>query len=1410
MRANPSKHKLTGAVAALIALAIPGTAALAVPGTAAAAASGGTSRPHPAPPPPARGVTGTHLARRACAPAATAGFAACLALVRAGIAARRGLFPAGTTPAGYGPADLQSAYNLPSATAGGGQTVAIVDAYDNPGAAADLAVYRQQYGLPPCTTANGCFRKVAQNGSTNYPPTDDTGGWEEEESLDVDMVSAICPRCHILLVEADNNALPNLGRAVDEAVRLGAKYVSNSYGGPESLSETAWDRYYDHPGVAVTASAGDTGYGVSYPAASRYVTSVGGTTLRRVPRVPRGWAETVWYSDLDALEGTGSGCSADEAKPSWQQDTGCKHRTDNDVAADADPNTGVAFYDTFGQSGWGVVGGTSVSSPVIASTFALAGAPAPGTYPSSYPYAGTSALNDVTSGANGTCAPAYLCTAGPGYDGPTGWGTPDGVGAFRDGPHGTVSGTVTSAATGRPLAGARVIAGTAAVTTDASGSYVLTVPPGTYAMIGRDWGYQVKVARGVRVAQGQTVTKNFALSTQREVTVSGTVTDGSGHGWPLAATVSVPGTPASAQTGPATGRYQLRLPAGAAYSLLVTTQYPGYRPVRRSVTVGTSGVRDNFALAADDTICRAPGYRLAGHLQIFGGTLPPGWSVVTPKGSVPWGTGEPYGLPNYTGGRDGDVNVYMLYVTPGTAEHTDLISPAVSMLADRQPILRFDQALIEAPALRVEIDLSTDGGHTWSAVWKHSGASIPGPDSQTVALPAAAGRPDVRVRFQFIDTSVSQNAEYWELDNIYLGNLPCAAIPGGLVTGQVSDGNTGAPLEGATVTSVSDPGRSTVTASTPAGRGFYSLFSPPGAGQRFAVALPRYATATAITAVRANRASAVSVALSAGRLALTPGSVSVAERMGGSKTVPVTFTNTGQAPLTVHLHQRPGTVAVLGAPDTAAGAPPVRRVGTFSPLAPATFPAARRAGAARAAGPRDTGSPWTPIAPYPVPIADPGVATDTSTGDIYSAGGFDGIYLDSGYVYSPATGSWTGLPAMRYARDAPQAAFIGGRLYITGGWGANGYPVAALEAYDPATRRWSTGASIPVPLGGASVTVADGKMYVIGGCDAHTCGYRTVQIYDPATNSWSAGAAYPTPIAWESCGTIGARIYCASGATSSTTFTGATYAYSLATNTWSRVASIGYPLWGAGYTASNGRLLVSGGVGVLPGGVEVLTNGGTAYDPATNTWTGLPATGAALYRGGSACGFVRIGGNASGQSLVLVRNAELLPEYSGCEFGHVGWLSQSKASFTLQPGQSVRVTLTLNAASTVVTQPGTYATDLVIGQDTPYPVPQVKVAMRVSPPPAWGAITGTVSGASCHGRPAPLWGASVTVATRTARYPLVTPPDGRYLLWLDSRSNPLRLTAADTGWRAQSRAARITARHMTTANFTLHPSRPCT
>jgi subtilase family serine protease len=334
-----------------------------------------------------------------------------------------------TGPSGYGPAQFRSAYGLP-ALAPKPQTIAIVDAYDDPTIASDLNAYSTKFGLPLCTAANPCFQKVNQSGQASHYPKANAG-WALEIALDVEVAHATCPNCKVLLVEASSASLSNLEAAVNTAARLGASEISNSYGGSEFSGEQT-DTAYRHPGIAITVAAGDNGYGsFGFPAASPYVVAVGGTTLTL--DAGGAWAgETAW-------SGGGSGCSSYLLAQPWQTSdaswslTGCgTRRAVADVAADADPSTGAAVYDTTrygGRSGWFQVGGTSLSSPLVAGIYALAGNASSIPYPASLAYANRAALHDVTAGSTGSCT-TIMCNAAAGFDGPSGVGTPNGLGAF--------------------------------------------------------------------------------------------------------------------------------------------------------------------------------------------------------------------------------------------------------------------------------------------------------------------------------------------------------------------------------------------------------------------------------------------------------------------------------------------------------------------------------------------------------------------------------------------------------------------------------------------------------------------------------------------------------------------------------------------------------------------------------------------------------------------------------------------------------------------------------------------------------------------------------------------------------------------------------------------------------------------
>jgi subtilase family serine protease len=333
--------------------------------------------------------------------------------------------PAGAQPTGWGPQSLAAAYKLPT-EASSDQTVAITIAFNTPKLEQYLAVYRKHYGLPPCTTANGCFSKVNQHGlASPLPQSGVHTGWDLEATLDVSMISAACPHCKILVVEANDDQVVSLAAAENTAARLGADVISNSYGSRETgfFTQTL-AKAYDHPHHTIVVSSGDFGFdAANFPADLATVTAVGGTKLRHASN-NRGWTESVWQHGFGA---SGSGCSAYVAKPTWQHDPHCPGRTVADISAVA---TNIPIYNK-DYRGWVTVAGTSISAPLIAGIYGLAGN-ASTLLPGSV-YQHQANLFDVTTGNNivfQACGDDYLCNAKKGYDAPTGLGTPDGTGAF--------------------------------------------------------------------------------------------------------------------------------------------------------------------------------------------------------------------------------------------------------------------------------------------------------------------------------------------------------------------------------------------------------------------------------------------------------------------------------------------------------------------------------------------------------------------------------------------------------------------------------------------------------------------------------------------------------------------------------------------------------------------------------------------------------------------------------------------------------------------------------------------------------------------------------------------------------------------------------------------------------------------
>jgi Subtilase family len=373
---------------------------------------------------------------RAACPAAKVGYMQCFTLYRPQTAVNKAI-AAGETgkvsrPIGLTAKEIEQAYRLPVSRLSD-QTVAVSIAFNTPHLGEYLAKYRQTFGLPPCTAASGCFRVVNQYGNANpkkLPVSGVFSGWDLEATLDVSMISVACPHCKIIVVEAKNESYGNLAHTDDTAATLGAQVISNSYGSRENGYAMAWAKSYDHPGHTIVVSAGDSGFtAANFPADLSTVTAAGGTELARAHNA-RGWREQVWYDFFNGGAG-GSGCSAYEPKPAWQHDKNCPGRTVADVSAVA---ANIPIYNKV-YGGWITVEGTSVSSPLLAGIYGLAGNAS--TIPLGYAYSHRQSLFDITKGTNSiffpskfTCGDDYLCVAKKGYDAPTGLGTPDGTGAF--------------------------------------------------------------------------------------------------------------------------------------------------------------------------------------------------------------------------------------------------------------------------------------------------------------------------------------------------------------------------------------------------------------------------------------------------------------------------------------------------------------------------------------------------------------------------------------------------------------------------------------------------------------------------------------------------------------------------------------------------------------------------------------------------------------------------------------------------------------------------------------------------------------------------------------------------------------------------------------------------------------------
>jgi N-acetylneuraminic acid mutarotase len=850
------------------------------------------------------------------------------------------------------------------------------------------------------------------------------------------------------------------------------------------------------------------------------------------------------------------------------------------------------------------------------------------------------------------------------------------------------------------------------------------------------------------------------------------------------------------------------LPDNASYTLSVSAaDLPGYSAASATVSLGTTDVTKDVQLQVNPASCTAPGYAYkdTGTSESFtgwtGNTPQDGWTVTDNAGTgQTWRFDDPGNNPPPPGGDSDFADVNSDYYGQGGQQNTDLVSPVVDLSHEATPEIGFDSYYVGFPTQTADVDLSLDGGATWSVVWSPYNYN---PAHFDVPIPQAAGQSDVRVRFHFVGSW----GRHWALDNVLIGDHTCSPVTGGIVDGVVTDANTGDPVNGATVTSDADSSASGTTGPTTTDPtlpdGYYWLFSSQAGSTQLTATEGNYAPTTGTATVQADAATRADLKLDAGQLTVSSQRLSVSEVLGASGSQQVTYGNSGTAPVTVSLSGEDAGYTAMGAStatSTARGAAPLV-VKADTSLAPAAGSGTAGA-AARQATPE--AAPWTDVADYPEAIMDDAVAN--YDGKVYVIGGSNGEYaVSDAYVYDPSSGSWSSIAPLPQALNAASADFVGGTLYVAGGWNNSGQPSNTLYAYDPASNTWSQEASIPVPVAAEGTAVTSGKLYVIGGCTG-ACGATSAAVYsyDPGNNSWSQQPDYPAAMAFPACGGVDATVICAGGSGASD----ATYAYVPGAPSWVQKANMPTDAWGAASASANGQLEVIGGA--INNGGDV-TNQAFAYDPSSNTWSAMPDSNNATYRGGATCGIYKVGGSIGG--FTPAPFTENLPGYDQCD-GSVSWMSLDKSQFTVAPGQSVTVTVTAN--SSVESQPGTYQADIVATANTPYTsLAPVGVTMTVTPPKNWGKITGTVSDTSGS----PIAGATVaictTYSTQTGQcgpqtYTLKTDGNGHYQLWLNKGFNPLEVIAAKDGYTPVLKIAKITNGGTTTTNFSLVASSSAT
>ncbi len=1254
-------------------------------------------------------------------------------------AATRGLQPHEMPPASLtemNPLQIAHAYNWPDITDsanGAGATIGIVTAASMNVAASDYNTFWDSFGLPEHTVT---LVPVNGGGPSN-------GQAIGETLLDIEYSGAMAPGAAQRVYVANwgdgslDGTLGGLSDAFNQLVEdNNVDVMTTSWGWcalgyPTGVVATDEGIFAQGvvQGISMFAAAGDSGAhdcpagignaynNADYPSASQYVTAANGTQLTISDLVGTYGSEVAWDDPNcfdQGLGATGGGISAVIDKPTWQTGAGVPSdvdkRMNSDVALTASCSRPLLTY----QSGqWYDTAGTSAVAPMLAGLFALAVSES-GTrlgQSNSLLYADannhySSDFHDVTSGCNGYLpdGTTQSCSKAN-WDHPTGWGSVNAQSLLAhigiQGPRGTLSGTVTAAATGSAIAGAKIVAvasGTSYAATSASdGTYSRVLPVGNFTVTVSDYGYQ-KVTTSAQITDGNTTTENFALQAAPMVTLSGKVTDGSGHGYPLYADIKVTaqgvGQVADVWTNPTTGKYSVKLPEGTTYTLNVAAAFDGYNTGIATEDL-TGDATKNFALTVSGA-CTAPGYHSVnggGISEDFNeGSFPPtGWTVTQePNTNVVWMLASqlPEDTGNYTGGTgdaaSADSNALNGSSAPGGTlpYDTSLITPPIPATSVGAAASVHYLANYQAIEDNFDLDIRANGGpwHTllhWTA--DHGSlTSTPGVAVRQSLKGYVPASGTFQLRWRYY-APTPEWAWYAQIDDVGFGS--CAPVPGGLVGGVVTDAKTGEGIVGAKVTD--DLGDTTMTLVNPAdpnlAAGTYGFFVPAG-DRTLTVSKGNYSPVMAQVTVNNNAVVQKDFALSGAKFTANPDSFTMNIMVGNSATASFAISNVGDEKGAFKI------LAINSAPPTDSSATsnvPLRTIKVKDGMRVRMDQLGTPTIASLSPAPHAAGS-WVTLASLPEAIADALAATDPATGKVYFVDGLDATAASDseGYVYDPDSDSWSPIADAPIGRQSPIGGFINGKLYVAAGFGpGTGAPPGEVDVYDPKANTWSTGPAAPVPVAGrAGGAIVNGKLYVVGGCNDGSCAspLTAVQIYDPATQTWSSGPDYPAAgIVGEECGAIKGKLYCVGGTDGSAIQTAG---FVLDTNDmgagWQPIAdSPGF--YRAAVVAANGKLLLSAGINAA----GAVTNEGSAYDPNTDTWSPLPNANFTYADPAGACGFYSIGGDVPGALGVTPKaDVELLPGHDKCGTGKIPWLTVAPTQGTLAQGASTRVMLTFDGS----------------------------------------------------------------------------------------------------------------------------------